>query len=213
MGRAMALVGWMAWVLRRPFDRRGWSSVGNFVAPALAAMLLVAAAAPIVIPLLDPQPEDVSVQQVFDGAVVNPDGWVRLRGRITPLGESPTGEPGTFGLLIDAERRLRAVVVQTTATLEAIALTTVTGTLVERSAVVSVELPIEATEAGTPPRVVSDRIVLLDKSPKPVRAILWPLAIVPALVALSLLLGSRVGYPIFRPSMEIDVLARPLAAG
>lgn len=213
MGRAMALVGWMAWVLRRPFDRRGWSSVGNFVAPALAAMLLVAAAAPIVIPLLDAQPEGVSVQQIFDGAVVDPDGWVRLRGRITPLGESATGEPGTFGLLIDAERRLRAVVVQTTATLEAIALTTVTGTLVERSAVVSEELPIEATEAGTPPRVVSDRIVLLDESPKPVRAILWPLAIVPALVALSLLLGSRVGYPIFRPSMEIDVLARPLAAG
>lgn len=209
----MAILGWMAWVIRRPLDRRGWSRVGNFVAPALAVVLLVAAAAPIVIPLLDAQPEDAAVQQIFDGTVMHPEGWVRLRGRVTPLTESPTGEPGTFGLLIDADRRLRAVVVQATGPLEAAAETTVSGTLMEQSAVVSEELPIEATEAGTPPRVVPDRIVVLDEPPKPVRVILWPLAIVPALVAVGLLIGSRIGYPVFRPSLEIDVLARPLAAG
>ncbi len=209
----MALLGWMAWVVRRPFDRRGWSRVGGILAPVLAAVLLVAAAAPIVVPLLDPQPEDVAVQQIFDGSVSHPERWIRLRGRITPLTESPTGDQGTFGLLIDADRRLRAVVVQKTGRLEDAAITTVTGTLIERSAVVTEELPIEATEAGTPPQVVPDRIMVLDDPPKPVRAILWPLAIAPALVAGSLLIGSRIGYPIFRPSSEIDVLARPLAAG
>ncbi len=203
----------MAWVIRRPFDRRGWSRVGGFVAPGLAVVLLVAAAAPIVIPLLDAQPEDAAVQQIFDGTVTHPEGWVRLRGRVTSLRESPTGEPGTFGLLIDADRRLRAVVVQATGPLEAEAGTTLSGTLMEQSAVVSEELPIEATEAGTPPRVVPDRIVVLDEPPKPERVILWPLAIVPALVAVSLLIGSRIGYPVFRPSLEIDVLARPLATG
>ncbi len=209
----MAIIGWLAWVIRRPFDRRGWSLAGGFVVPALAVVLLIAAAVPIVIPLLDAQPEDVAVQQIFDGAITHPEGWVRLRGRVTPLAESPTGEPGTFGLLIDADRRLRAVVVESSGRLEASARTTVTGRLVERSVVVEEELPIEATEAGTPPRVVPDRIVLLDEPAKPQRANLVPLAVVPALVAVSLLIGSRIGYPVFRPSQEIDVLARPLAAG
>ena len=44
--------------------------------------------------------------------VSEPDGWVRLRGRIVPLTESPTGEPGRYALLVDAANPLQAIVVR-----------------------------------------------------------------------------------------------------
>ena len=48
---------------------------------------------------------------------------------------------------------------------------------------------------------------------KPIRAVLWPLSILPLLLAAMLLVGVRAGYPVFRPATEIDVLTGPLGPG
>jgi len=212
MGRMLAICGWVAWHTRRPFDGTWLRSAGALLAPGLAVVFLVLAAVPLVVPLLDPQPEDVSVQQVFDAMTAHPDGWARLTGRITPLVESPTGQDGSFGLLIDAVNPLRAIVVEGP-DLEALPSTVVTGRLSARGALVEEVLPMEATVAGTPPRVVPDRVVTLDATPTPPRSVLWPLALPPLLLAAILAIGARLGYPIFRPTSEIDVLANPLAPG
>lgn len=187
--------------------------MGRAIAPVLAVGLLLLAAAPIVLPLFDPQPEDVTVQQIFDGTTTHPDGWLRLRGRLSPLADTPTGQRGSFALLIDEANPLRAVAVQGSNDLEPVDSTIVTGTLTPGSVIVEEDLPIEATVAGTPPRIVSDRLVVLDQATTPARSVLWPLAIPPLLLAAVLFVGSRAGYPIFRPTAEIDVLANPLAPG
>lgn len=180
----------------------------------LIALLLVGAAAvPIVLPLLDPQPEDVTVQQIFDGTTTHPEGWIRLRGRLVPLRTSPTGERGSFALLVDADNPLRAVVVRAESSLEEADTTQVSGFLAPDGVAVEEELPLEATTAGTPPRIVPDRIVTLDPVAKPERSVPWPLAIPPAILALLILVGVRAGYPVFRPTSEIDVLAGPLGVG
>ena len=176
-------------------------------------MLVVLAAAPIVLPMLEPQPEDATVQQIFDGTITHPDGWIRLHGRVTPLRASPTGTSGSYALLVDAVNPLRAVVVDGSAALDATPITALTGTLVPAGVTVEEELPIEATVAGTPPRIVPDRLVTLDAEPMPPRVVAWPLAIPPLLLAGLLAIGARVGYPIFRRTSDIDVLARPLAPG
>lgn len=209
MGRLLALCGWLAWRVGTPF--RG-SSRAAIV--AIAGVLIVLASVPIVIPMLDRQPEDATVQQIFDGSTSHPEGWLRLRGRLTPLTASPTAEAGSFALLVDAENPLRAVVVGgSPEDVDARASTTVTGTLAPGSVTVEEELPIEATVAGTPPRIVEDQIVVLDSTPRPVRSVPWPIAIPPLLLAAILLIGVRVGYPLFRVTSEIDVLAQPLAPG
>jgi hypothetical protein len=217
VGRFLAVCGWLAWQVRRPFGRR--LSSGRFAAVptvVVGVLLLVAAAVPLVVPQLDPQPEDVTVQQLFDHAVSEPAGWVRLRGRLVPLAASPTGEPGEVALLVDASEPLRAVVVRASTPLEATDDATVTGHVVP--ATVDAEqavqdLPIEATVAGTPPRVVPDAIVALDAVPKPARQVWWPLAIVPGVLGILLLVGARAGYPVFRRTSEIAVLVAPLALG
>ena len=206
-GRLLALCGWVAWQVGRPF--RG----SRLPARILAAILVLAALAPIVIPQLEPQPEDAGVQQIFDRTVTEPDGWVRLRGRVTPLRESPTGESGNFALLVDEVDRLRAVVLRADDPIPASDSTAVTGHLVAETAIVDEQLPIEATVAGTPPRIVVDRVVELDASPMPARITPWPLAIPPLLLAAVLLIGSSAGYPVFRPTSEVDVLAGPLNPG
>jgi hypothetical protein len=213
MGRVLAICGWVAWQTRRLFDGTRLSRASSVLAPALAVVLVLLAAVPIVLPFFEPQPEDTNVQQIFDGTISHADGWVRLRGRISPLRESPTGQEGSFSLLIDAENPLRSVVVESSGDLEPRDSATVTGTLLARGVSVEEELPIEATVAGTPPRIVPDRVVLLDATPTPGRSVPWPLAIVPILVAAILFIGSRVGYPIFRPASDIDVLASPLSPG
>jgi hypothetical protein len=60
---------------------------------------------------------------------------------------------------------------------------------------------------------VPDRLLELDPTPKPVRVVLWPLSILPLLLAAMLVIGSRVGYPVFRTTSEIDVLTGPLGPG
>jgi len=213
MGRILALCGWLAWQLGRPFRATPLRRLGRAAVFAVATLLLVAAAVPVALPLLDPQPEDATVQQVFDGAIAHGDGWLRLRGRITRLRQSPIGEPGSFALLVDAANPLRAIVLESSSRPEPVEITDVTGTLTSSSVTVEEELPIEARVAGTPPRVVPDQLLRLDSAPKAARSILWPLAIPPLLIAAMLLIGAHSGYPIFRPTSEIDVLATPLSPG
>ena len=96
MGHVLAICGWMAWQTRRLFDGTRLSGASTMLAPSLAVVLVVLAAVPVLLPFFEAQPEDVEVQQIFDGTVSHPDGWVRLSGRISPLQESPTGEDGTL---------------------------------------------------------------------------------------------------------------------
>lgn len=212
VGRLLALCGWLADRVLAPLRRTFLRRLGRAPVVALALLLLVTAALPIVIPLADPQPETVGVQAIFDNAVAEPDGWVRLRGRLVGLEQPPAPErDGPFALLVDADRPLRAIVVVTDAPDRD--LTTLTGRLEPATVTVEEELPIEATVAGTPPRVVPDQVVVADPVAHPERSIWWPLAIPPALLAVLLLIGARSGYPVFRQTVEVDVLAAPLGPG
>lgn len=209
-GRALAVCGWLAWQVRRPFGRR---SGARRAAPYILATLLVAlAAVPIVLPLLDPQPQDATIQDIIDGTVTEPTGWVRLRGEVVPLSDSPTGRSGAYALLVDEADTLQAIVLDAADRLEGAASTTVTGHVLSRVARVG-EVPFEATVFGTPPEVVADRVISLDAVAKPERVFWWPISILPILVALPLLIGAGVGYPIFRPTTEVDVLSQPLGPG
>ena len=212
-GRLLATCGWLAWQIGRPFHAIGLGRLRNAPVVLIALLLAGAAAVPLVIPLLDPQPEDVTVQQIFDGTTTHSEGWVRLRGRIVPLRSSPTGERGLYALLVDAVNPLRAVVIRSDARLDEAAAEQLTGFLIPAGAIVEEDLPIEATVAGTPPRVVRDRIVTLDATAKPERQVAWWLAIPPAILALLFSIGVRAGYPVFRPTTEIDVLVSPLGVG
>ena len=209
-GRALGICGWLAWQVRRPFGRH---SGGRRAAPyVLAVLLLALAAAPIVVPMLDPQPQDVTVQDIIDDAVTEPNGWVRLRGEVVPLSESPTGEPGAYALLVDEANTLRAIVLTADEQPGAAESTMVTGHVVSAIALVE-EVPFEATVFGSPPDVVADRIVQLDLVAKPARVTWWPLSILPLVLAVLLIIGARTGYPIFRPTTEVDVLSTPLGPG
>jgi hypothetical protein len=212
VGRVLAFCGWLAEGILRPLRRTPLRRLGRAPAVIVAVVLLVLAGIPIALPLLDPQPEDVGVQAIFDDAVTEPDGWVRVRGRLVELAEPPVAErDGPFRLLVDAERPLRAIVVASHA--DATADTVVTGHLEPASVVVDEELPIEATVAGTPPRVLPDRVLVADAAAKPVREVWWPLSVLPALLAVLLLVGAFAGYPVFRPTVEVDVLSAPLGPG
>jgi hypothetical protein len=213
IGRFLAICGWLAWQVRRPFRARRGAGLRRAAPVILAVVLLLVGAVPIVLPLLDPQPEDATVQAIIDDAVNEPSGWVRLRGRVVPLSQSPTDLPGEYALLVDEADSLQAIVLRADRPPDAVASTFVTGHVAEASAIVEEELPIEATVFGTPPQIVVDRIVELDAAPKPVRVIPWPLAIPPLVVAALLLIGARAGYPLFRPTSEVDVLSTPLGPG
>jgi hypothetical protein len=209
MGRLLAICGWLAWQLRRPLRR-----LGVAIPIAVAVMLVIVAALPIVIPQLDPQPQDATLQDVIDGAVTEPSRWVRLQAHvIVPLSEAPTDERGRYGLLVDETDELQAIVIRSDEPISTAQSTAVTGRLADASVAVDEELPIEATVAGTPPTVVPDRLLELDPVAKPVRVVLWPLSVLPLLLAAMLLIGARVGYPVFRSTTEIDVLTGPLGPG
>jgi hypothetical protein len=217
IGRTLAICGWLTSIVARPFRRtplRGFPAVPGVV---LAVVLFVIAALPLVLPYLDAQPMDVSVADIHDGTVTAPGTWVRVHGRLYGLDASPTGTPGSHALLVDEAQRLRAIVARVPTPLttapEDVAADSVTGRLAEASPVVEEALPIEATEAGTPPRILDDRIIELDPVAKETRSVPWPLAIAPALLAAMLLVGARVGYPVFRRTRDVDVLSAPLGTG
>lgn len=212
-GRILAICGWLAHQLGRPFRATPLRRLRSGPVVVIALLLVGVAAVPIVAPLLDPQPEDVTVQQIFDGTTTHPDGWIRLRGRVVPLRTSPTGDRGFFALLVDADNPLRAVVVQGESRLREAETAQLTGFFAPAGVSVEDELPLEATVAGTPPRIVLDRFVELDPVTTAERSIPWPLAIPPLILVLLILVGVRAGYPIFRLTTEIDVLATPLAVG
>ena len=180
----------------------------------VAALLVVLGAVPIVLPMLDAQPQDATVAEVRDGEVDEPSGWVRLDGEVVPLPDSPVEAPGRYGLLVDAADQLDAIVVRSDRAIRHLEETIVTGHVEAAAAPMEEdEIPFEATLFGAPPTVVADRIVELDAAAKPERQVSWPLAIPPWLLAAALVLGGRAGYPLFRPTTEVDVLTTPLAPG
>ncbi|HEX5040203.1 MAG TPA: hypothetical protein VFW95_08730 [Candidatus Limnocylindria bacterium] len=207
-GRVIATCGWLAWQLRR---------VGGRPLPVIIGVaFLILAFVPFVIPLLDPQPTDTTAQAIRDGKLADPKAWVRMEGRIQPLADSPTGEAGNYALFVDKVNPLRAIVVRSDHDLAVEPDTTISGRLA--TAIVDTEgvteaLPIEATVFGTPPQIEPGRVIDLDAAPKAARVTWWPLAILPILLGIALLVGVRVGYPIFRPSSEVDVVSAPLGPG
>jgi hypothetical protein len=218
MGRLLAVCGWLAWHVSRPFRRGPLRSRARQVVLGLAVLLAVLATLPVVLPQFAAQPLDAGVDQILQGQVTEPGTWVRLRGRVFPLTESPTGQDGIYALLVDEVDTFRAIVLRSGTPFadtppDRIEPTAVTGRLVALGTSVDEELPIEATVAGSPPRVVADRVLEVDPVTTAERAVWWPLAIPPALLALLLGIGARVGYPIFRPSSVVDVLAAPLGPG
>jgi hypothetical protein len=216
VGRFLAICGWLAWqagqrlrVLPIPAGRAKRS-----VATGAGVALLVLAVVPLVLPSFDAQPQEATVQEVLDGTVSTAGTWIRLRGTTVALEGTPTGVEGSYAILADAVNPLRSIVVQGDVQTAIDSPENVTGRLADAVVTLDVtELPIEATVAGTPPTVVADRIVNLDAAPKPARASLWPLSIIPALLGGMMLIGARVGYPIFRETFEIDVLSAPLGPG
>jgi len=217
IGRFLALCGWLAWQAGRPVRATPLRRHHGRAVAVVAVVLTILAAVPFIAPQLAPQPRDTAVQEIFDGVVTSTGTWIRLRGRAFALAESPTDEAGSYALLVDEANPLRAIAVRTEASFtdppESVGVEAFSGRLVEVPVTAPEELPIEATVAGTPPRVVPDRIVELDPVATAERTVLWPLSILPALLAILLLIGARVGYPIFRASKVIDVLAAPLGLG
>jgi hypothetical protein len=216
VGRFLAICGWLAWQVGRRFaSLRLPAALGSRpVARAAGVLLLVLAVVPLVLPSLDAQPQEATVQAVIDGQISVPDTWIRLRGTTVALEESPTGVEGSYAILADATNPLRSIVVQGDVRTAIESPDNVTGRLAEAVVTIDPEtLPIEATVAGTHPTIVTDRIVNLDAAPKGERASLWPLSILPVILGAMLLIGARAGYPIFRETYEIDVLSSPLAPG
>jgi hypothetical protein len=215
LGRFLAVCGWLAWQVSRrlgaiAFRRR---MTNRNAATAAGAALLLVALMPLVVPNFDAQPEGVTVQQVIDGAIA-PGTWVRLAGTTVALEDSPTGVEGSYAILADRVNPLRSIVVQGDVRTAIESPSNVTGRVTEATVLVDAEtLPIEATVAGTPPTIATNHILNLDAAPKAFRASLWPLSLLPAILGGMVLIGARVGYPIFRETFEIDVLSSPLGPG
>ncbi len=94
----------------------------------------------------------------------------------------------------------------------ACASTPITGHLAGAIVAVEEDLPLEATVFGAPPAIVPNLVVQLDAAALPERVVLWPLSILPLLLAVVLVIGAVVGYPVFRPTSEVDVVSSPARA-
>lgn len=230
IGRFLAVCGWLVWQIRRRLEPTPLRRLGTpRLVTGLAVVFILAGVAPVVAATIQAQPQDATVDDVRNGLIINPEGWVRLRSKVVvPLSESPTGEAGNWGLLVDAVDELRAIIIFGEQPIETQDGAAVTGHL--QGAIVEVDtrgqgtalrvdaeevglVPQEATVAGTSPRVIGNLIVVLDPQPLPERGVLWPLVLVPWGLAGALGIGLRVGYPVFRVTREVDVLTRPMAPG
>lgn len=211
-GRFLAICGWLAMKVRRPFTGP-LSSLRQWAPYVVAGLLLVLAAVPIVAPMFQAQPQDVTIQQILDGGVTEPSQWVRLQGRVVPLTEAPADQPGRYGLFVDAADTLQAIVVRSGGQITRVPSTAITGHLAGAVVAVEEDLPLEATVFGAPPAIVPNLVVQLDESALPERVVLWPLSILPLLLAAVLVIGAAVGYPVFRRTSEVDVVSTPLAPG
>ena len=164
--------------------------------------------------MLDPQPQDVTIAEIAAGEVDEPNGWVRLRGELVRLQNSPTGIPGRYGLFVDATDQLDAMVVRTRRNVRAAESTVISGHLEEALVTLEPEdIPLAGTVFGAPPDVVPNLMIELDAAPKPVRVTWWALAFPPLLLAGALVIGAGHQYPVFRPTTEVDVLSTPLTPG
>jgi hypothetical protein len=211
-GRFLAICGWLAMKVGGPFTGP-LSALRPWAPFVVAGLLLVLAAAPIVAPLFQAQPQDVTIQQILEGGVSEPSRWVRMQGRVVPLTESPADEPGSYGLFVDAADTLQAIVVRSGEQIARAPSTAITGHLAGAIVAVEEDLPLEATVFGAPPTIVPNLVVQLDDAALPERVVLWPLSILPLLLAVVLVVGAAVGYPVFRPTSEVDVVSSPLAPG
>lgn len=198
--RLRVWLGWLAyrvdrWLRRLPGPLRGpdqrlW---------LIVVVLLGLAAVHVVLTFREPQPREVSVAQIAAGEA-QVGAWIRLEGEVLALPVVEDVVPAGYWTLQDPDDPRSSVMLRANGTLSG-GRQMVTGT-VEQS-----DLPEEAGLG-----LVPGRIVALDATPFPrllPNPLLWG---PPLLLALMLVAGSRIGYPIFEPGGELNVLARGLAA-
>ena len=117
MGRFLAVCGWLAWQIGRALRRLPLPASVSVkrAASAIGFVLVGLAIVPLIVPLFDAQPQDVTVQQIMDGTATEPGTWVRVRGTavaLDDLDEPPTDAPGSYGILADRFNPLRSIVVE-----------------------------------------------------------------------------------------------------
>lgn len=199
--RVRVFLGWLSyrvdrWLRRAPGPLRGPDQRLWIVVVLLVGLAIV----PFVIVLGEVQPRELSVAQVAAGEAGVGD-WIRLDGEVLALPVVEDVVPPDHWTLQDRNDPTRSIVMHAPGELQG-GEQMVTGTLVES------DLPEEAGMSS-----VSNRIVELDPVPSPRRIpnpLLWGL---PLLAAVALTAGSTIGYPIFDPGGELNVIARPLAQG
>ena len=197
--RLRVWLGWLAyrvdrWLRRLPGPLRGPDQRLWLV----AVLLLALAAVPVVLTLREPQPREVSVPQLAAGEA-QVGAWVRLEGEVLALPVVENVVPAGYWTLQDPDDPRSSVMLRANGELAG-GRQMVTGTI-EQS-----DLPQEADLGSVP-----GRIIALDETPFPrllPNPLLWA---PPLLLALLLVAGSRIGYPIFEPGGELNVLARGLA--
>ncbi|MEO8511162.1 MAG: hypothetical protein ABI534_07965 [Chloroflexota bacterium] len=198
--RLRVWLGWLAyrvdrWLRRVPGPLRGpdqrlWLVI---------VVLLAVAAVPVVLTLRQPQPREVSASQIAAGEA-QLGAWVRLEGEVLALPVVEDVLPAGYWTLQDPGDPRSSIMLRAAGDLTG-GRQMLTG-IVEQS-----DLP-EAAGLG----LVPGRIVALDAAPFP-RQIPNPLLWVPPLLVAGVLVaGSRIGYPIFEPGGELNVLARGLVA-
>lgn len=205
------LAAWLVWQLRRGF---GWLRIPSAAGVlALMAVIVALAVVPIVMTAREPQPESATVAAIEAYAVTEPDGWVRLSGEVVPLPGVASLEAGNYALLLDAEQPGRAIVLHADGEILATDLATLTGHVAIAAVDAGIQSSLPRELRAAPPHIVGDRIIELDAAPYPPATVSWELVLLPLIVALALGIGLRMGYPMFRATTEVDVLAQPLAAG
>jgi hypothetical protein len=185
LDRTIALLGWLSSSLERR---------GTWVPWAVAAGLMVVSLVPVLIVGSTKQPTDISLADLDAQRVPALTAWFRLVGDLSP-DAAPPRDGLFFATLRDPQDTGRAVTIVSTAPFPA-GLTDVTGRISSESAL---QGTFQAIDADVPT--------------EPARHDPWLLYSLPALLAIVVLLGLRVGYPIVRGDGAATSGALPLRSG
>lgn len=178
--RLLAAVGWLPHRLRRLAGGRGTAVI------LIAIGLAVLSAIPTLVIATTPYPWTVTIEQLEQGEFEGMPTWVRVRGELRPIEDAP---PTRMNLVdpSDAERFLT----------------------------VEFEGPMPPGPAEVTGRIYTDvrpefggiAGLHADAGAVPEEDKPWPLILAPLALALVLLAGVRLGYPVLRPDRVRSVAA------
>jgi hypothetical protein len=194
---------WLGWLAYR-VDRALRRAPGPLRGPdqrlwILVTLLLGLAVVPFVIELSAPQPREVSVDQIRSGDVALGE-WIRLDGDVLALPVVEDVVPPDHWTLQHGSDPADSIVLRASTDTEVGGGGQMVTGILEES-----ELAADAGLSSVPNRIVAlDPVASPRRIPNP---LLWG---VPVLLALALAAGSRIGYPIFDPGGELNVIAQPL---